>query len=49
MQMYTCKPLCTALELELATRLEYALDQLNGRPVNIDDVLARDMSLGLEP
>lgn len=46
MQMYTCKPLMTAIELELAARLEHALDLLNGHPPDLETLLARDSHLG---
>ena len=40
LRVYTSKPLLSALEIELARRLEHALDELAARTRSLDEIIA---------
>lgn len=41
MRVYTSKPMLSTLELELAARLEHALDELEEKRAGVGDVVTR--------
>lgn len=43
LRVYTSKPMLSALELELAARLEHALDQLADQSAGIGDVVTAQL------